>query len=76
MMPLNKHAPMKAKLIRGNNAPFINKILSKAFLHRAKLKDKYNTNPTEFNHLHYKKQRNYCVNLLKKTKKNITQTSI
>ena len=26
-------------------------------------------NPTEFNHLHYKKQRNYRVNLLNKTKK-------
>ena len=40
----------------------MNKILSK-------LKNKYNTNPLEFNHLHYKKQRNYGVNLLNKTKK-------
>ena len=38
-------------------------------MHRAKLKNKYNTNPTELNHLHYKKQRNYCLNLLNKTKK-------
>ena len=42
---------MKEKLIRGNNAPFMNKTLSK-------LKNKYNTNPTQLNHLHYKKQRN------------------
>ena len=69
MKSLKKHAPMKEKLIRGNNAPFMNKILSKAFMHRAKLKNKYNTNPSEINHLHYKKQRNYCVNLLNKTKK-------
>ena len=69
MQSLNKHASMKEKTIRGNNAPFMNKTLSKAFMHRAKLKNKYNTNPTEFNHLHYKKQRNYCVNLLNKTKK-------
>ena len=69
MKTLNKHAPMKEKTIRGNNAPFMNKTLSKAFMHRAKLKNKYNNNPTEQNHLHYKKQRNYCVNLLKKRKK-------
>ena len=55
MKSLNKHAPMKEKTIRGNNAPFMNKTLSKAFMHGAKLKNKYNTNPTEFNHLHYKK---------------------
>ena len=69
MRSLNKHAPMKEKLIRGNNAPFMNKKLSKAFMHRAKLKNTYNTNPIEFNHLHYKKQRNYCIILLNKTKK-------
>ena len=28
---LNKHAPQKEKLIRGNNSPFMNKILPKAF---------------------------------------------
>ena len=57
MKSLNKHAPMKEKLIRGNNAPFMNKTLSKAFVHKAKLENKYNTNPTEFNHLHYNKQK-------------------
>ena len=35
---LNLHAPMKKKLVRGNNAPFMNKYLSKAFMHRSKLK--------------------------------------
>ena len=66
---LNKHAPMKEKFIRGNNAPFMNKTLSKAFMQRARLKNRYNKNPTELNHLHFKKQRNYCVNLLKRVKK-------
>ena len=47
----------------------MNKTLPKAFMHRAKLKNKYTTNPTQLNHLHYKKQRNYCVILLNKTKK-------
>ena len=44
MNVLNKHAPFKEKLIRGNNATFMNKTLSKAFMHGAKSK-KYNKNP-------------------------------
>ena len=39
-------------------------------MHRSKLKNKYNKNPTETNNLLYKKQRKFCVNLLKKEKKN------
>ena len=70
MKVLNLHAPMKKKIVRGNNAPCINKTLSKAFMHRSKLRNKYNKNPTESNNLLYKKQRNLCVNLLKKEKKN------
>ena len=47
MHVLNKHAPQKEKLIRGNNAPFMNKTLSKAFMERSKLKNKYNKFPTK-----------------------------
>ena len=46
---LNIHAPMKKKFIRGNNAPFMNTTLSQAFMHRSKLKNKYNKYPTEQN---------------------------
>ena len=67
---LNNHAPQKEKLIRGNNAPFMNKILSKAFMKRSKLKNKYNKFPTEENKSFYNKQRNFCVNLLRKEKRN------
>ena len=66
---LNKYGPIKSKLVRGNNAPFMNKTLSKSFMQRAKLKNKYNKTPTEANHFHYRQQRNYCANLLKKVKK-------
>ena len=62
---------MKKKIVRGNNAPFMNKNSSKAFMHRAKLKNKYNINLTEPNKLSYKKQRNICVNLLKKREKEV-----
>ena len=70
MTTLNWHSPMKKKTIRGNSAPFMNKTLSKAFMHRSKLKNNFNKNPTEGNKDLYKKQRNYCVGLLKREKKN------
>ena len=69
MHVLNIHAPMKKTFIRGNNAAFMNKTLSKAFMHRSKLKNNFNKNPTEENKRLYKKQRNFCVSLLEKEKK-------
>ena len=69
MKVLNLHVPMKKKLVRGNNAPFMNKRLSKAFMERSKLKYRYNKNSIEINNLLYKKQRNISVNLLKKENK-------
>ena len=66
---LNPHAPVKKKFVRGNNAPFMNKTLSKAIMHRSKLKNQFNKNPTEENKRIYHKQRNYCVNLLNQEKR-------
>ena len=60
---------MKKKIVRGNNAPFMNKTLSKAFMHRAKLKNRYYKEPTEENKTSFKKHRNYCVSLLRKEKR-------
>ena len=54
MLVLNKYAPMKKKSIRGNNAPFMNKILSKAFMHRARLKNNFNKESSEENKILYK----------------------
>ena len=42
----NVHAPVKKKVVRGNNAPFMNRTLSKAFMHRAKLRNKSHKFPT------------------------------
>ena len=41
------HAPKKKKVVRGNYAPFMNKVLSKAFMHRSKLKNQYIKTPNE-----------------------------
>ena len=67
---LNDLAPLKEKLARGNNAPFMNKVLCKSFMIRSKLKNNYNKVPTTKNLKNYKWQRNFCVNLLRSEKIN------
>ena len=71
MTTLNKHAPMKKKFVRANNAPFITKKLSKAIMNRSRFRNKYLKNPNVENKAKYNKQRNYCVNLLRREKRAI-----
>ena len=54
--------------MKGNNAHFMTKTLKKSIMHRSKLKNKFNNKPTEENNTLYK-QRNFCVNLLRKETK-------
>ena len=70
MRVLNAHAPKRQRITRGNQQPFMSKTLSKALMHLSKLKHLYNKNPTEMNQTNYKRQRNFCVNLLKREKRN------
>ena len=57
MDTLNKHASMKEKHIRANNAPFMNKTLHKAIMTRSRYKNKFLKNPNTFNRVKYKKHR-------------------
>ena len=66
---LNKHAPIKKKNIRANNAPFMNRTLSKAVMNRSRLRNKYIKKPNSHNKSIYNKHKNYCVNLFRKEKK-------
>ena len=66
---LDAIAPIKKKILHFNHNPFMSKALRKAIMVRSKLKNKYNKNRTEENWDSYKKQRNFCVNLLRKTNK-------
>ena len=66
---LNKNAPIKMKYLRANNAPFMTKQLGKSIMNRTRLKNKFLKIPSIENELKYKKQRNYCVTLLRKEKK-------
>ena len=65
----NTHAPKKKKYIRGNNKPFMTKAYSKVIMRRTRFRNKFLKNPNDQNKLLYNKQRNYCVSLLKKEKK-------
>ena len=66
---LNKHAPRKKKYARGNQMSFFTKQLSKEIMTRSRLRNKYLRNKNEDNRALYVKQRNYCVSLLRKSKK-------
>ena len=64
---VNNHAPLKKKIIRGNQKPFMNKEFQKAVYTRSRLKNRYNKKPNKENEIAYKKQRNKCVSLRKQS---------
>ena len=66
---INQHAPMKIKYVRANNAPFMNKVLSKSVMTRSRLRNRFLKNPSATNKTNYKRYRNFCVRLFKKEKK-------
>ena len=67
---LNKVAPLKAKYLRANYSKFMTKELSKAIMLRTKLRNQFLIKRTSEAKLKYSKQRNLCVSLLTKAKRN------
>ena len=65
---LNKHAPVKQKIVRGNDGLFMTKKLRKEIMVRSRLKNNYHKNKTEISFQAYKTQRNLCTSLLRNTK--------
>ena len=66
---MDEHAPQKKKYLRSNQSPFMNKSLSKAIMLRSKFRNIFLKNRTEENRRNYSKQRNLCVALLRKSKR-------
>ena len=66
---LDDHAPLKTKVIRGNQAKFMTKELSKSIMNRSRFKNRYLKWPSHENFLAYKKVKNLCNSLNKKAKK-------
>ena len=62
---LNANAKIKKKYIRANNAPFMNKTLSKAIMNRSRLKNRFLKNPNKENELNYKKQKKILCEYIK-----------
>ena len=69
MRLVNHHAPQKRKYLRGNDQPFMTKELRKEHMKRTMLLNKFRKNNSHENLIAFKKQRNYCVKLLRDTKK-------
>ena len=65
---LNQKAPIKKKYIMANNAPFMNKTLSKAVMTRSRIRNRYLRNLSVTNKNEYKRYRNFRVGLFRKEK--------
>ena len=66
---LNKHAPIKKKYIRANHANFVTKALRKAIMLRSRLRNIFLKEKSLESKKAYNKQRNICVKMVKKAKK-------
>ena len=67
---INKHAPIKYKYIRVNSSSYMTKSLRKEIMLRSRLRNKFLKAKTEESKQLYNKQRNLCVTLLCKAKRN------
>lgn len=66
---LNKYIQRKKKCIRGIHSPFGNKELSKSIMKRTRLRNKFLRNRSTKNKEIFNKQRDCCVLLVRKSKK-------
>ena len=65
-----RQSPLKTKFLRHNNDPFMTKELRKEIMKRSQLKINYNKIQNYENWYLYKNQRNFCLSLLRKAKRN------
>ena len=70
---VDNNAPLKKKHVRGNHSPFMNKSLSKAIMVTTRLRNIFLKNRSKENKINYNKQRNLCVTLLRKRKRQYYQ---
>ena len=66
---LDVYAPKKKEYFRANSSPFMNKAFSKAVMDHTRLRNKFLKNRSAENKLAYNRQRNYCVSLTLKLKR-------
>ena len=66
---IEKHAPLKKKTLRANNAPYMTKILRKAMMKITELATKYNKTRKLDDYNNFRKHRNYVNRLYKRERK-------
>ena len=71
---LDRHAPQKTRIVRGNEKPHVNKDLRKAIMHRSRLRNIYQRTQRFSDWRAYQKQRNYVCSLNRKIKKTYFDT--
>ena len=62
---LNKHAPLRKKILRAKHDPYITKTLRKAIMRRSQLETEYLKTKTQTDLKQYKKHKNFCSELNK-----------
>ena len=67
---LNEFLPLKCKYLRANHSKFMMKELSKAIMLRTRLRHQFLEMKTPEPKAKYNKQRNICVRLTRKAKRN------
>ena len=67
---IQRHAPIKKRYVRANQAPFINKKINKEIMKRSRLRNKLLNTKSDIDRKAYNKQRNICVSLIRSGKKN------
>ena len=66
---LDKVAPLKQKYVRSNHSPFLNKEILKAIMNRTRLRNKFLRSRSTEDRSAYNQQRNFCLSLVRKAKK-------
>ena len=72
---IQRHAPIKKRYVRANQAPFVNKKINKEIMKRSRLRNKFLNTKSDTDRKAYNKQRNLCVSLIRSEKKNLRVTS-
>ena len=66
---LEKHAPIKKRYVRANQAPFIDKTINRHIMKRSRLRNKFLNSKSDIDRKAYNAQRNLCVSLIRQAKK-------
>ena len=67
---LDMHAPIKKKIVRANDAPYMTQALRKAIATRSRLENVFHRKGTHESKIAFKKHKNFCSRLYKKERRN------